>query len=1003
MQRGFQPIQTTRRSRLTTLGLLALAVALTASFASAPAFGQAQSGNLFGKAIDNHRDALPGVTISVTGATQQFQVTDARGEFRFVGLSPGSYDLTAELEGFSTVNYPNIQISVSRSTSIEVTLNAAVEETITVTSESPLLDSRKITTGATVTALELEKIPTSRDPWAILQTVPGVQVDRINVGGNESGQQSQYVGPGSTRGDAVWSVDGVVITDMGAIGSSPTYYNFDAFQEMQTSTGGSDATLATSGVTLNMVTKRGGNDWKGSGRFVRADDSWQSDLDFDANELGTDFDGDGTTEAQDAFAQGNRIVSVDDYGFEIGGPIIDDKLWIWANYGVQDVQLLTVADVADDTDLDTYGAKLNAQPTQSNSLVAFYNFGDKVKNGRNAGPTRPQPTTWFQTGPTDIYKLEDTHVFSSSFFLTGLASYVGGGFQLTPLGGLDGPNASVGLTSWANNFLHHETERPQEQLKLDGSYFFDTGDVGHELKFGAGYRTAEISSMSVWPDNVLRLDYAVAAFGTPYNWAQVVRPRAENSEMDYTSLYLQDTMTAGNLTANVGLRYDKQEGRLKEAQAPAVPGFEALPDGTPLFPAATTLAKDAGFEWEDVTPRLGLTYAVGAERKTLLRASLSQFAEQLGQAVVTQASTATYSYAYFYYDDKNGDGFTTPDEIIDFDAGPLFTNRFDSNYQTAFDQVDPDFEAQLTDELILGIEHAIRPELLVSLTATARNIHKIAQQDRLVCDVAVGTEDAESNCDGLALRDDVRGDYVNTLITVDRPDGSSYDIPVWDTRPGVRDDGGLLLKNGDREQDYLGFTLSVNKRLANRWMLRGNITISDWEWDIPAGALDDPNHYLGDGTRDGDVVLQGSGTGSGSKGGVYINSNWSYNLTGMYQVAPDRGWGFNVAANLNGREGYAVPYYLRVFGVFNDSSSVRLEALNSADEYRLDDVHVLDLRVEKEFSVSDFSFTVGAELFNVFNESTVLQREHRLQRANSDHVQEILSPRVARLSVRFSF
>ncbi|MDA8019255.1 MAG: TonB-dependent receptor [Thermoanaerobaculia bacterium] len=989
------------RSTLRLIAMSAILVLLTAGVA----YGQAQNGNLYGTTATSDGSALPGVTVTVTGPSTQVQVTDASGDFRFLGLSPGTYSLTAELDGFSKVEYPNVQISVGRNTSLSVSLSEAVEETITVTSESPLLDSRKITTGSTVNALELEKIPTSRDPWAILQTVPGVQVDRINVGGNESGQQAQYVGPGSSGDDAVWAVDGVVITDMGAIGSSPTYYNFDAFQEMQAATGGSDATLATAGVTLNMVTKRGGNEWKGSGRFVTADDSWQSDLDFDANDLGQDFDGPGGTEAQDEFKQGNRITSIEDYGIEAGGPIVQDKLWIWANYGVQEIDLLTISDFSDFTKLESYGAKINAQPTASNSLVGFYNYGDKIKNGRNAGPTRPQPTTWNQTGPTDIYKLEDTHVFSSSFFLTGLASYVGGGFQLTPQGGLDGPDTILDSDFvWQSNFLHHETERPQEQLKLDASYFFDTGSVGHELKFGVGYRTAELTSMSEWPGDALRLNYNISNYDTPYEVVAIVRPRSEDLDTEYTSLYVQDTLTTGNLTANVGLRYDAQDGKLNSVSVRSVPGFEALPDGSPLFPAATSVAKDQGFEWEDITPRLGLTYALGAERKTLLRASLSQFAQQMGQGNTTILSTATYSYAYFYYDDLNGDGRTTVDEIIDFGDGPLFDDNFDPLYQTVNDRVDPDFEAQITEELILGIEHAVRPELVIGLNATIRNIDGFTASRHLVC--GNGT-----SCDNPRLataadyteidRDEdtpgTQGDFVT------RPDGSTLEVPYFGLVDGL-DDVGTFFTNGNREQDYVGFTLSINKRLANRWMLRGNFTISDWEWDVPSNRTDpDPNLYLGGGVRDGDVVLQGSGSGSGSKGGVYVNSSWSYSLTGMYQVAPDRGWGFNVAASLNGREGYAVPYFVRGPRPFSTQGSINAYAVTSADEFRLDDIHVLDLRVEKEFNISDFSFTVGAELFNAFNESTVIQRSHRLGRSNTDHVTEILSPRVARVSVRFTF
>src|SRR5213075_2061727 len=144
-----------------------------------------------------------------------------------------------------------IVVNVGRNTQIEVKLSAAVEDVITVTAESPLLDERRISTGATVSQTELERIPSARDPWAVLQSTPGVLTDRVNVGGNESGQQSQYVGPGSCGDQAVWSMDGVVITDMAALGSSPGYYDFDAFEEMNVSTGGSDASIATGGVVLN--------------------------------------------------------------------------------------------------------------------------------------------------------------------------------------------------------------------------------------------------------------------------------------------------------------------------------------------------------------------------------------------------------------------------------------------------------------------------------------------------------------------------------------------------------------------------------------------------------------------------------------------------------------------------------------------------------------------------------------------------------------------------------
>src|SRR5947199_2749198 len=370
------------------------------------AFAQLQTGNRYGTVTDDKGAALPGVTATLSGGgAPQVQVTNAQGQFRFLGLGPGNYQLKAELEGFSTIDYPNIVINIGRNTQIEVKLSAAVEDVITVTAESPLLDERRISTGATVSQTELEKIPTSRDPWSILQTTPGVLTDRINVGGNESGQQSQYVGPGSGGDQAIWSVDGVVITDMAALGSSPAYYDFDSFEEMQVTTGGADSTIATGGVVLNMVTKRGTNEWRGSGRFYDTDKSRQSSTSFDQKDLaqaGLYRTGSGRTLSQlqqfqagiltngkpvPSSKQGNRIVNVQDYGAELGGPIVKDRLWIWGSYGRQKVSLLTIADVSDKTDLKSYNGKLNAQIATNNSATAFILNSEKTKIGRNAGPT----------------------------------------------------------------------------------------------------------------------------------------------------------------------------------------------------------------------------------------------------------------------------------------------------------------------------------------------------------------------------------------------------------------------------------------------------------------------------------------------------------------------------------------------------------------------------------------------------------------------------------------
>ena len=133
--------------------------------------------NLYATIMDEQGEPLPGVTVTVQGKKgSAVQVTDARGNVKLTGLADGTYSLQAELEGFDTIDYPNIALNNGRNTTVEVTLASAVEEMVTVTAESPLLDEKRITTGATVSQTELEKIPTARDAQAAFaQEVEGLQ------------------------------------------------------------------------------------------------------------------------------------------------------------------------------------------------------------------------------------------------------------------------------------------------------------------------------------------------------------------------------------------------------------------------------------------------------------------------------------------------------------------------------------------------------------------------------------------------------------------------------------------------------------------------------------------------------------------------------------------------------------------------------------------------------------------------------------------------------------
>jgi len=188
------------------------------------ALAQISGGNIYGTVTDESGGVLPGVDVSLAsvsiGGQPRTTVTDSQGQFRFLNLDAGTYKVSTNLSGFN-----KMEREVIVTTGVNATLTfpmgvKSLAETVTVTAETPVVDVKKMGTLTTLTQQELQSTPQSKDPWALLKTVPGVTVDRVNVGGNESGQQSGFVGKGSLATDTMWNLDGVVITDTTSGGAS---------------------------------------------------------------------------------------------------------------------------------------------------------------------------------------------------------------------------------------------------------------------------------------------------------------------------------------------------------------------------------------------------------------------------------------------------------------------------------------------------------------------------------------------------------------------------------------------------------------------------------------------------------------------------------------------------------------------------------------------------------------------------------------------------------------
>src|SRR5438093_10110123 len=626
--------------------------------AALPAFAQTSAGTIGGRVIAATGLSMPGVTVTVRGVdlTQAF-VTDGDGRFRFLDLAPGRYSVTSTLEGFATNVRENVVLDLGKHVDLPVTMQiSALSETVTVTAPSPMVDAKQTGTATNVTADELSKIPTSRDPFSLMRSVPGVLVDRVNVGGNETGQQSNFASKGTRPQDAVWTMDGVAITDMTLTGSSPTYFNYDNFDAIHVATAGQSITQPAGGVGLNFIVKRGTNLFHGGLRGYFDGESTE------ASNVPDELVATGVTPAT---ADHNKQIS--DYGFDLGGPLFRDKAWFYGSYSTQDVRLVRRSgNLVDRTQLKNPNVKVNWQATRKDMVSFLYFDGFKIKDNRSpgtAGITFDAPTATFHQDNAysdfplhGLWKLADDRVVRQNMFVSAKYAYYNAGFLLTPEGGmgLSSGRDLVAARSYGST-VQSTNVRPQTTVNIDGNSFITAFGAAHDVKYGLGWRRVNATTGTLWPGNgILSLQQnATTAF------AQVFREGRGTNRTTYLDVYAGDTITKGRATIDVGVRYDRQGGRALPSATAANPVFPNV------VPGLDFAGYDAPFTWNDVSPRAGLTYALDEARKTIARASYSRFAGQLDSASVGYMNpSSSAGVGVDRWSDLNGDHLASADEVL---------------------------------------------------------------------------------------------------------------------------------------------------------------------------------------------------------------------------------------------------------------------------------------------------------------------------------------------------
>jgi hypothetical protein len=939
---------------------LALLLGLVSS-----AWAQTRSGNIYGTVTDESGAVLAGAAVSLTGPTIGGRSTTAGsdGKFRFLVVDPGTYTLTLSLTRFASVRR-----EVLVNTGVEVTLLfnmkvATVEETVNVTAETPVVDTRKIGTYTTLTKEELNQVPNSRDPWAVLRTVPGIILDRVNIAGNESGQQASFQGKGTTG--ASWNMDGIEITDMAAIGASPTYYDYDAFEEINVTTGGSG------GIGINFVTKRGTNKFHGSARgfFTHDDLQWSNipaELKADPRLQGSD--------------KADHIQQIADYGAELGGPIVKDKLWFWGTYGKQDIRLIRTNQTSDKTNLVGFNAKLNWQ-AGTNDLISFFWFrGQKVKNGRGVGfgVNEPDSFLWNQADnrppnrPPGLFKLEWNHIFSSNFFLNGKGSYFGTGFALHPRGG----DISGGVDFFGGNaygsYFDFTIERPQTTVNVDGNYFASGMGGNHEFKFGFGYKRNPVKTFSTLGGNGL----FVFQSGPSSGYALVYRNNIVAYKSEYKDVYLEDAFTKDRLTLNLGVRFKQQSGG---SEAATIPAHETFPE---LLPAIDFPGSGQAIEWNNFTPRVALTYALDESRKTVVRTSYARYAGQLAGSYTNFASPlSSPSYLAYNWVDLNGDHLAQKNEVL-ISQGIQYYGYVDPANPSSIESpniIDPDIKAPNSSEFIVGIDRELLPNFSVGAAYTYRRTSDVIWSPRIGLTRADYTPNAPASKNGF----------------------TAQTFSPNPAKIAAFAGGSILTNRPDYYQQFSGFEIAATKRLSNKWMMRTAFSYNDWTEHFVGGVenskgVQNPTRTTGNPLVDGGQVVPVSG-GSG-KGQIYFNAKWQLAANALYQLPA----GFEVAGALFGRQGLARPIHLRI-GAGQDGR-LRALATPEVDTNRYPNIWNLDLRLSKNLKIAgDASLAISVDLFNVLNNDVESYRQFDAQSSAFGRLDEVLSPRIVRFGVRLTF
>jgi len=965
-----------------------------------PLAAWAQNGSIAGTVKDATGLPLPGVTVEAASPVliekTRTSVTDDQGLYRIIDLRPGTYTVTFTLTGFSTVKREALELT----SNFTVTVNAdmrvgGIEETITVSGLTPVVDVQNVVQQHVVTRDELDTLPSAKSIQSMGALIPGMQVGTNQDVGGTSGDSPVGTAIHGGRGsDQHIFYDGMRTNNLhfgGGGANQSIFFNPGSVQEINLAVGNLAIESETGGIVINVVPKDGGNRFSGSVVANGATGGMQAD------NLTDELKARGASST-------TSIRNVFDLNGALGGPIMKDKLWFftglrrWGNenyvaglYFSKDPLAWTYQPDLDRPALDqnlhtSVNARLTYQINKSNKLSFAMERQNQclcytgVPGSWAPSNTTPEASQYTHNFPSSYAQIKWKDAISSRLLLEAGVSMNIMNWQVHPEPGVTKDvipvtELTTGLTYRAATF--QTGDHSDQALHTRSNYY--TGAVSyvtgaHNLKIGTNLS----QSHPVWYYDSKPLSYYFFA-GAPVALAMQAMPIIYESSLKAAlGTYAQDQWTIKRLTLNLGVRHEYLNAGVPPQSMPAGPFVPARSYGE---------IKDVVI-WNDFLPRLGGAYDIFGNGKTAVKATLNKYlnAEASGASNAKNPTQTQVSFITRTWSDANGN-YAADCDLLNPDGNGECGAMSDKNFgkqaafSTTYDDAVTKGWGQRTNnwETSFGVQQEVRKGMSVDLTYFRRRYGKYAVADNR----AVAPSDYDPYC-------------VTAPVDPRLPGGGGNRIcGLYDLNPGkfgqVDNFVSFSENYGKLTDVYSGIDFTVNMRLPKGATLQGGLNtgheVTDncdvvGKIDMAAATLPITStsfaYYFGGGLP--------SLTGVASPSTLYCHIDPPFQtdvkLSGFYPMP----WGVELAATFQSIPGPPIvapavypnalikPSLGRDLGAGpNGTATVQLVAPGTLYGDRLNQ---FDLRFMKMVRVNKLRIRGSLDLYNLFNASPVLAQNN---------------------------